>query len=529
MTTKTENTAKPSHDLEFLPNERWWGGRIADGHLGPFHAESAYRVDLHNSGGNQVMPLFVSSCGRALWSEVPFAMTIESGRMRAETSPSVAEYRPGSTITLSVGGSTLRDAYRSAVGPAITPTGTTPAEMLLTRPQYNLWIELLYEPTQDKVLAYAAELLKHSYPPGVLMIDDNWSLDYGRWEFDRAKFPDPAAMVRSLHDDGFRIMLWVCPFVSPAGRKYLNLRNANLLLRDTTGNVAIRPWWNGFSALYDLTNPVAVEHFVGELQNLQKRYGIDGFKIDAGDISHYKADDRTHRHGAMPFDQTHAFGRLATAFEYVEVKAAYRNAGLPLAQRLRDKHHEWSRHRGVASLIPHTLAQAMTGHAFTCPDMIGGGEYLEFMERTEPVHAELFVRYAQIAACMPMMQFSAAPWSLLDDEHQALCREAAALHVELAPYIFKLASAAANTGEPIVTPMEYHFPHAGLSDIDDQFMLGKHLLVAPATEPGQDRRVVRLPPGYWIDEDGNEHAGSQNLEIPVPLSRLPRFTLQPCG
>ncbi|MEM8493806.1 MAG: glycoside hydrolase family 31 protein [Planctomycetota bacterium] len=514
------------HRLTLRPDEFWWGGRVVDGHLGPFHAGSSYRVDLTDTGGNQVMPLFVSSRGRALWSDVPFTASFDRGVLTAEIGADIARRRPESTIMLATAGTTLRGAYRAAVGPAITPTGTLPAELLLTRPQYNLWIELLYEPTQDKVLAYATALLERGYPPGVLMIDDNWSLGYGRWEFDRAKFPDPAAMVRSLHADGFRVMLWVCPFVAPAGRTYLDLRDAGLLLRDAEGNVAVREWWNGYSALYDLTNPAAVERFVGELQGLQERYGVDGFKIDAGDSGNYEADDRTYRQGALPFDQTHAFGQLATKFEYLEVKAAFRNAGLPLAQRLRDKHHEWTRHRGVASLIPHMMAQAMTGHAFTCPDMIGGGEYLEFMDRTDPVQPELFVRYAQIAACMPMMQFSAAPWRLLDEEHASLCREAARLHVDLAPRILGLARGAATSGEPIATPMEYHFPHAGLAAVNDQFMLGDDLLIAPVVAPGQTRRIVRLPPGRWTDEQGQTFIGDDEIEVAAPLSRLPRFTLQ---
>lgn len=526
MSAKPNEVVAPAHRIKLLADEYWWGGRVTDGHLGPFSTASSYRVDLADTGGNQVMPLFISSRGRAFWSDFPFTVHIEDGHLDAALSPVVQEYRPEGVITLSHVGSTLRDAYRSSVGPAITPTGRMPAEMLLSRPQYNLWIELLYEPTQDKVLAYAAELLEQGYPPGVLMIDDNWSLDYGRWEFDRAKFPDPAAMVRSLQRDGFRVMLWVCPFVSPNGRRYLDLRDEGLLLRDASGEVAIRSWWNGFSALYDLSNPEAVDRFAGELSGLQARYGIDGFKIDAGDSANYEPNDRTYREKTLPFEQTHTFGELATRFEYVEVKAAYRNAGLPLAQRLRDKHHEWTRHRGVASLIPHTLAQAITGHAFTCPDMIGGGEYLEFMGRTDPVQPELFVRYAQIAACMPMMQFSAAPWRLLDPDHQSLCREAAELHVALGPKILALARESAASGEPIVSPMEYHFPHTGLAEVDDQFMLGPDLLVAPVVEPGHDRRTVYLPAGRWIDDRGQMHRGGADIDIEAPLSRLPRFTLQ---
>ena len=55
--------------------------------------------------------------------------------------------------------------------------------------------------------------------------------------------------------------------------------------------------------------------------------------------------------------------------------------------------------------------------SYTCPDMIGGGEYLNFLENSSNLDEELFVRYAQCAALMPMMQFSAAPWRVLSKEN----------------------------------------------------------------------------------------------------------------
>lgn len=77
-----------------------------------------------------------------------------------------------------------------------------PEELLFTAPQYNLWIELLYEPTQEKVLQYARKVLDLGMPPGVIMIDDNWHEPYGTWVFHSGRFPDPARMVQELHAMG---------------------------------------------------------------------------------------------------------------------------------------------------------------------------------------------------------------------------------------------------------------------------------------------------------------------------------------
>ena len=86
---------------------------------------------------------------------------------------------------------------------------------MFTGPQWNTWIELPYEPTQHSVLDYARGVVEAGFPPGVLMIDDRWSYDYGNWTFDAIRFPDPAAMTAELHALGFAVMLWLVPFVSP--------------------------------------------------------------------------------------------------------------------------------------------------------------------------------------------------------------------------------------------------------------------------------------------------------------------------
>lgn len=141
-------------------------------------------------------------------------------------------------------------------------------------------------------------------------------------------------------------------------------------------------------------------------------------------------------------------------------------------QRLADKYHQWESN-GVKTLIPNELLQGLLGYAYTCPDMIGGGDYLSFLNESTSLDEELFVRYAQCAALMPMMQFSAAPWRVLSEENARLCVEAALLHIRMSDRIISLARHAAETGEPVVRYMEYQFPGQGLEAVTDQFMLGR--------------------------------------------------------
>ncbi|WP_344749740.1 TIM-barrel domain-containing protein, partial [Kribbella aluminosa] len=173
-------------------------------------------------------------------------------------------------------------------------TGTSPDPRMFTTPQYNTWIELVYDQTQQRILDYAHAIIDNGYPPGVLMIDDNWQEDYGVWNFHPARFPDPHTLINQLHDLGFTIMLWTCPFISPDSPTFRTLEHHQLLLRDHTGTTAIRRWWNGYSALLDLTNPHTTTWLHHQLTNLQTRYRIDGFKFDAGDPRFYRDTDQPH-------------------------------------------------------------------------------------------------------------------------------------------------------------------------------------------------------------------------------------------
>ena len=88
------------------------------------------------------------------------------------------------------------------------PSGILPDSLFFTMPQYNTWIELMYNQNQKDVLAYAEDIVKNGFPPGIIMIDDNWQRHYGNFEFKPDRFPNPAYMVKRLHEMGFKVMLW---------------------------------------------------------------------------------------------------------------------------------------------------------------------------------------------------------------------------------------------------------------------------------------------------------------------------------
>ena len=487
-------------EFQMLDQEFWYGGAVYEGYRQPVGMKDCVEWDFReNPTANQLMPLFLSSKGRYLWSEAGFLIRFHEGKVTVEGN---------SKIELQEGFQNLRGAYLAAMKAHFPFHEIRLSNRFFEAPVYNTWIELTFYQAQDKVLEYARGILEHGLEPGILMIDDGWSPYYGKWEFRRDNFPDPEAMLRELHDMGFQVMLWICPFITPDTLEYRETRDKGFLIRTPEGKPRILEWWNGYSAGLDLTNPEAMSWLKKQMDKLQEM-GVDGFKFDAGDPCYYTAGD------LMQEDvTTNELSRLWAAFgeqyELNELRVCFKTGGYSLMQRLCDKHHSWEEN-GVGGLIPGTLIQGLTGHPFGSPDMIGGGEYLSFLEDyEEKFEPELFVRYCEIAALMPVMQFSAAPWRLLNQEDYQRVLRAMEVRKQYLPQILEAVDCARKTGESIVRHMEYVFPGQGMECLMDQFMIGDKLLAAPVDKKGVTQRKVRLPKGMWklgdrvIDSKGED-------------------------
>jgi alpha-glucosidase (family GH31 glycosyl hydrolase) len=510
-------------DLTVEDGERWWVGVISESHRMPLERSSApFEIDLlGNTAGNQAQPLLLSTKGRYVWSEEPFRLAFRDGTIHIAS--------PLGPLQTGRHGTSLRDAAMHAGATFFPASGKTPDPMLFTQPQFNTWIELTYDQNQRDVLAYARAIVANGFPPAVLMIDDGWAQGYGVWDFHRGRFPDPKAMMEELHAMGFKVMLWVCPYIQPDGRDFTELlhdEKSVVWLRSARdpGQPAIMRWWDGFSAVTDFTNPRGREWFEAQLRRLVEVYGVDGFKLDGGDADLFaQASMLT---GAVAFDAaatpnrlSEAFARVGLSFPLNEYRACWKMGGQPLAQRLRDKEHSWV---DLRKLVPGMVNLGLMGYPFGCPDLIGGGEYLSF-RNLAAIDQELIVRAAELHALMPMMQFSVAPWRVLSPANLAICRRMAALHTQRGAEILALAREAAKTGEPVVRSLEYAWPHAGQAGVSDQFLLGPDILVAPVVEQGARKRRLVVPPGRWRGDDGSVVQGPATLLIDVPLERLPWY------
>ena len=235
-------------EIKSLNNEYWWGGVIDHGIDMPYQIDYQ-EIDINDCNyGNQVTSFFISSKGRYFYSEEPIKYKMVDNTLIVDSIlPIKLEHKEN-----------IKEAYFDCAKKHFNCDGKHPDLDLFSIPQYNTWIEMNWFPTQDKVIAYAKEIIKNGFKPGILMIDDGWQEDYGVWDFDRKKFPDPKQMIEELHRLGFKVMLWLVPCISPDSLICRNLFSKKVLYKEKdSSRPQIMEWWDGFSAVLDLSSEEA--------------------------------------------------------------------------------------------------------------------------------------------------------------------------------------------------------------------------------------------------------------------------------
>lgn len=473
-------------------------------------------------GASQGTPVWYSTRGVAVWVRTPHDFLYSIGKASdADETKVVSVEMPGVSMLAYdiVVAPTVRDVL-GAINREIGFAQSVPPQEYFRLPIYTTWVEFKTAVTQQKVLEFAHAIREHRLAAGVIEIDDKWEEGYGDLRFDAAKFPDPKSMNDELHRLGFRVTLWIHPFVNIGTRAFDDPAVRALLMKDLSGEPGLIHWWQGDGAVWDFTNPAAAAEFRRRLESLQSRYGFDGFKFDGGDTSLVPAD-------FVPFAPITAaqlpdtYNREAAAhFPWSEARVGVYSQPTGVIQRLIDKNSTWGSANGLASVVPEAILTSMRGFVFVMPDMVGGNQY-----DNDRIDRELLVRWAQASALMPMMQFSLGPWHF-DEETVRLCRQASDLHLQFEDLITKLAAAVPKTGEALLRPVWYNFPTDQAAEaITDEFMVGDSILVAPVIQAGARSRDLYLPAGQWRDFKTKEIIiGGRTLRnYPAPLDTLPLF------
>ncbi|XP_067840891.1 myogenesis-regulating glycosidase [Heptranchias perlo] len=427
-------------------------------------------------------------------------------------------------------GSDLKIVHRYMAKKHFKKPEIMPSESMFRYPIWSTWALYKTEVNQDKVLHYAEKIKKYQFNCSHIEIDDQYSSSYGEFDFDPVKFPNASELLQKLKDDGFQVTLWVHPFVNYNSPSFAKGIESSYFVMDPSGRLpALVEWWHGIAAVLDFTNPETTDWFQKRLEHLRSKYGIVSFKFDAGETSYLPAEFSTQKPLSDPSIFSKLYAETAALYcKLAEVRVGYRTQTLPCFVRMIDRDSVWGYELGLKSLIPTALTMSILGYHFILPDMIGGNVYPNKTAGSDEIpEPELYIRWLELSAFLPAMQFSIPPW-LYDNEVLKIAYKFTQLRESLVvPLILRLAEETTQTGNPIIRPLWWIAPDDKVAQkVDTQFLIGDYLMVAPILEKGKKARDIYLPDGKWQSFNGGLFDKTPILltDFAVDLDEVAYFT-----
>jgi len=388
---------------------------------------------------------------------------------------------------------------------------------------------------QEQVKALGDKYRQEQIPCDVLWIDIDYMDGFRVFTWDKQRFPNPPKLLQDLEKEKFRLITIIDPGIKeePGYPVYDEAIRERLVCLNRQGQPYVGQVWPGRTVFPDFTLEEA-RRWWGRLNAEHVQAGIAGIWNDMNEpaTGEVPAEDMQFGHGRDPHARFHNEYALLMAMGTVEgLKKAMpekrtfvlSRAGSPGIQRyaanwLGDNCSRWE-HLGLAVCM--ALGMGLSGQPFVGAD-VGG-----FMGACS---AELLVRWYQYAAYTPFCRNHNAaaqpdqyPWSF-GPEALSLIREALQHRYRLMPYLYSQFVIASETGLPIQRPLALGFSQDLKSwEVEDQFLLGEHILVAPVLAAGATQRTVYLPAGHWYRwPDGTyEISKGESRVTPVDLKSIP--------
>jgi len=504
-------------------------------------------LELTHRNSQISIPFLVSSRGYGLLWHNPGMGRVELGRTQTRwvaDASRVIDY----VVTTGDGYAGIMERYADLTGhPQVLPKWAA-----------GFWQCKLRYKTQDELLAVAREHKRRGLPMSVIVIDYfNWT-KMGEWKFDPTCWPDPKAMVRELEALGIKVMVSVWPTVNPDSENFAELERRGLLVRTERGLNSFIKFTDSnanhtvISGLLDSTHPDARAFLWSKVRENYFRHGIKVWWLDAIEPEMVTYDHDNVRYHAgnglevgciYPMMQQQALFEGMKAAGETEIVSLGR-AGFAGSQRYGaaiwsgDIHSTWE---DLRQQVRAGLNIGLSGIPWWTTDIGGffGGEV------DTPYFRELIVRWFQYGVFCPLFRLHgwrnssmAHPetsdptrggpnevWSF-GERAYGIIRELLFLRERLRPYIMTQMKLASTKGTPPMRPLFFDFPKdAAAQNVDDQFMFGPDLLVAPVLNGGETKRKVYLPDGVtWTDAwTGKKFRGGQQITAAAPLERIPLY------
>ena len=430
-------------------------------------------------------------------------------------------------------------------------TGRTPM-----MPEYGMgyWQCKLRYRTQDELMAVAREHKRRGLPLDVIVVDFfHWTMQ-GDFKFEPRDWPDPEGMVRELREMGIEPVVSVWPTIDERSENFGKMASKGYLVSADRGS-NLHMTWMGNTVFYDATHPGA-QKFVWE--RCKENYydkGIRCFWLDEAEPEYGPYDFDNYRYWAGPAlscTNTYPVGYAKGFYEGLKqvgekdimslVRCAW--AGSQKYATLTWSGDIYSSFRSMREQLQAGLSMAMAGIPWWTSDIGGfiGGDI------SDPAFRELLVRWFQWGAFCPVfrMHGERSPWHEREQEFINNVRQLTSgqdnelwsfgedvyellkpylfIRERLRPYIRQLMKDASETGAPVMRPLFYDFQQDEKCwSVEDAYMFGPDLLVAPIMEAGAETRAIYLPKGCrWVDAyTGEAYEGGQTVTVPAPIGIIP--------
>ena len=525
-----------------------------------FKDEKIYGMGQYQDGLLNKKGATLELCHRNSQASVPFFVS-SRGYGFFWNNPSIGEATFANNVTQWHAVSTKKMDYFITAGdtPAdiernySAATGRTPM-----MPEYGMgyWQCKLRYRNQKELLDVAREHKKRGLPMDAIVIDFFHWTRQGDFKFEPRDWPDPKAMVEELKSMGIELVVSVWPTIDQKSENYGEMAENGYLVNADRSN-AIHMDWMGNTTFYDATNPGAQEFVWEKCKENYYKYGIRTFWLDEAEPEYgpYDFDNYRYYEGtALSCTNRYPVGYAKGFYDGLKkegekdvmslVRCAW--AGSQKYAVLTWSGDIYSSFRSMKEQLTAGLSMSMAGIPWWTSDIGGflGGNI------KDKAFQELLVRWFAWGCFCPVfrMHGERSPWYEREEEFINGVRQLTSgqdnevwsfgeenykilsnylfIREKIRPYVRSCMQEAADSGAPVMRPLYYDFPKdESAAEIDDAYMFGKDLLVAPVMEAGVSERKVYLPAGVrWTESyTGKVYEGGSEVTAQAPLEIIPVF------
>jgi alpha-D-xyloside xylohydrolase len=501
---------------------------------------STDNAGVKGSGTYKPIPFFLSTTGYGLWLDTTGEATFDMNATDRDdiiVDAVTAKLR----IVLFTGPEfpAILDHFTALAGRAILPPYWA----------FAPWKGRDYHQNDAQVAEDVDRTRQLGLPASVILIDSPWATTYNDYKFNPKQFDDPTGMIKHLHAEGYKLVLWHTSWINsksdppheagfegkiaPMAETYQEAADLGFFVKNDDGSPYIGRWWKGQGSLIDFTNPKAKQWWQDQVRQAIAA-GADGFKDDDAEGNFF---------GQVKFaDDTDArlmrnrYGVLYNNAMEELIQKDLKGNGVLFARSVTvgangigflwggDNEASFSPLNGLPTVVTAGLGAGISGMPLWAADLGG------YLGTDSTPDARLLMRWTEYAAFSPVMEVMSTknigPWDFdaKSGGHQALdvFRKFSILHMSLFPYRYAAAQEAAKTGMPIMRALVLQYQDEPLArTAKNEYLFGPDFLVAPIVNEGTQRPVF-IPTGQWVNYwNGGIITGPTVLIAPAPLDTIP--------